>query len=136
MPPAHGRHLPFNSTTSAPSCDINLQTARESASHPPESFLVESDIPYQFRHGRWLHVLDAALSVADDEVDYWSAEIARYRRLLDMQSLSFDTTKLAAARMSALANVSQGKGPSESGPGRVDPKQAFCRDFGVELNTL
>lgn len=75
-------------------------------------------------------------SVADDEVDYWSAEIARYRRLLDMQSLSFDTTKLAAARMSALANVSQGKGPSEPGAGRVDPKQAFCRDFGVELNTL
>ncbi|CAK4008924.1 transcriptional regulatory [Lecanosticta acicola] len=75
-------------------------------------------------------------SVTDEEVEWWSAELSRYRRLLDMQSLAFDTTKLAAARMSALANVNQARAPSDATTGRVDPKQAFCRDFGVELNTL
>lgn len=72
-------------------------------------------------------------SISDDEIEYWSAEISRYRRLLDMQSVSFDTTILASARMSALANVSGGRPQSAS---RMDTKQAFCRDFGVELNTL
>lgn len=75
-------------------------------------------------------------SITDEEVEYWSAEITRYRRLLDMQSLSFDTTKLATARMSALANVNQGSRPAGMSMGRVDPKQAFCSDFGVELNTI
>lgn len=77
-------------------------------------------------------------STTDEEIEYWSSEITRYRRLLEMQSLSFDTTKLAAARMSALANVrSSGRAPGEAGTaGRSDPKQAFCRDFGVEINTL
>ncbi|KXT17020.1 hypothetical protein AC579_4330 [Pseudocercospora musae] len=75
-------------------------------------------------------------SITDEDIDYWSKEITRYRRLLDMQSLSFDTTKLAAARMSALANVSQGGRPQSAEAGSVDPKQAFCRDFAVELNTL
>lgn len=75
-------------------------------------------------------------SVTEEDIDYWSNEVVRYRRLLDLQSLSFDTTKLAAARMSALANVSSGGRSQGSGAGRVDPKQAFCRDFGVELNTL
>ncbi|KAF2765730.1 hypothetical protein EJ03DRAFT_330720 [Teratosphaeria nubilosa] len=74
-------------------------------------------------------------SIRDEGVDYWSAEISRYRRLLEMQSLSFDTTKLAAVRMGVLANVSHGGRPA-SVDGKVDPKQAFCRDFGVELNTL
>lgn len=74
-------------------------------------------------------------SVADEDVDYWSAEISRYRRLLDMQSFSFDTTKLAAARLNLLATVSHVGRPA-SADGRVDPKQAFCRDFSVELNTL
>lgn len=74
-------------------------------------------------------------SITDEDVEYWSAEISRYRRLLDMQSLTFDTAKLAAARMSLLATVSHGGRP-ESASGSVDPKQAFCRDFGVELNTL
>ncbi|KAI5360092.1 hypothetical protein Slin15195_G119540 [Septoria linicola] len=77
-------------------------------------------------------------STTDEEIEYWSSEITRYRRLLEMQSLSFDTTKLAAARMSALANVrSSGRAQGEAGTaGRSDPKQAFCRDFGVEINTL
>lgn len=75
-------------------------------------------------------------SITDEDIEYWSSEITRYRRLLDMQSLSFDTTKLAASRMSALANVSQGGRPPSASAGRVDPKQAFCRDFAVELNTL
>lgn len=75
-------------------------------------------------------------SITDEDIEYWSSEITRYRRLLDMQSMSFDTTKLAAARMSALANVSAGGRPHSAGSGSIDPKQAFCRDFGAELNTL
>ncbi|KAK6396591.1 hypothetical protein LTR65_008489 [Meristemomyces frigidus] len=74
-------------------------------------------------------------SISAEDVDYWSAEITRYRRLLDMQSLTFDTAKYAAARMMLLATVIH-SGRPESAGGSVDPKQAFCRDFGVELNTL
>lgn len=74
-------------------------------------------------------------SVSDDDTDYWTAEINRYRRLLDMQSLAFDTTKLAAARMGLLATVSHDGRPACAGA-KIDPKQAFCRDFGVELNSL
>jgi hypothetical protein len=85
-------------------------------------------------------------SVTENEVEYWTKEIGRYRRLLEMQSLSFDTTKLAVSRMNLLAAVGYGGGPgeerrgsrpgSEGSGGICDPKQAFCRDFGVELNTL
>ncbi|KAH8810654.1 fungal-specific transcription factor domain-containing protein [Xylogone sp. PMI_703] len=46
-------------------------------------------------------------SVDDDEVEYWSREVDQYRRLLEMHSVSFDITKLAAARMSLLASASQ-----------------------------
>ncbi|RFU26998.1 hypothetical protein B7463_g9353, partial [Scytalidium lignicola] len=46
-------------------------------------------------------------SVDDDEVEYWSSEVDRYRQLLEMHSFSFDITKLAAARMSLLASASQ-----------------------------
>ena len=74
-------------------------------------------------------------SFADEDVEYWSAEISKYRRLLDMQSLGFDTTKLAAGRMALLANMSHSEEGESSGD-NVDPKQAFCRDFGVELNGL
>lgn len=74
-------------------------------------------------------------SITDEDINFWSNEISRYRRLLDLQSQSFDTTKLAAARMSALANVGQGRKGEDRGAG-VDPKQAFCSDFGVVLNTL
>lgn len=72
-------------------------------------------------------------SISDSDIDYWSAEISGYRRLLEMQSLSFDTVKLAAARMSILASISRGERP-QSAAEKIDPKQAFCRDFGLELN--
>ncbi|KAH9828402.1 Fungal trans-domain-containing protein [Teratosphaeria destructans] len=74
-------------------------------------------------------------SIRDEDVDDWSAEIDRYRRLLEMQSRSFDATKLAAERMRVLATVRPGGRPATV-DGQVDPKQAFCRDVGVELNTL
>ena len=74
-------------------------------------------------------------SVTEEEVEYWTTEITRYRRLLDMHSLSFDTTKLAAARMEALASV--GRAGRESDPAsRVSAEiqqRAFCRDFGLDL---
>lgn len=47
-------------------------------------------------------------SVDDGEVDYWTAQIAHFRRLLDMHSLGFDTTVLAATRMELLSNVNKG----------------------------
>lgn len=74
-------------------------------------------------------------SITEEDINFWSNEISRYRKLLDLQSQSFDTTKLAAARMSALANVGQGRNSEDDSAG-VDPKQAFCSDFGVALNTL
>ena len=37
-------------------------------------------------------------SIEDEEVEYWTAQIAHFRKLLDMHSLSFDTTHLAAIR--------------------------------------
>jgi hypothetical protein len=52
-------------------------------------------------------------SVSDDEVDYWSHQVQYYRRLLEMQSVSFNTTKLAAWRMGLLASTGQGQGVDE-----------------------
>ena len=75
-------------------------------------------------------------SSSDDDIQFWSSEIARYRRLLDMQSHSFDTTKYAVGRMNTLAHVTSSGQSQTSGDAVVDPKQAFCRDLGVELNTL
>ncbi|EME83990.1 uncharacterized protein MYCFIDRAFT_173052 [Pseudocercospora fijiensis CIRAD86] len=68
-------------------------------------------------------------SITDEDIDYWSKEITRYRRLLDMQSLSFDTTKLAAARISALANVSQGGRPQSAGAGTQHTLKSINRIF-------
>ncbi|EME44715.1 hypothetical protein DOTSEDRAFT_53722 [Dothistroma septosporum NZE10] len=76
-------------------------------------------------------------SVTEEEVEYWTNEITRYRRLLDMHSLSFETTKLASARMNALASVGQAKRdnttPSSSSIATLH--QTFCRDFGLDLTT-
>lgn len=47
-------------------------------------------------------------SVDDDEIEYWSLEVSHYCQLLEMHSVSFDITKLAAARMRLLASASQG----------------------------
>ena len=44
-------------------------------------------------------------SVDDEEVQYWSNEIDHYRQLLEMHSLAFDTTKLAASRMKLLVSA-------------------------------
>lgn len=77
-------------------------------------------------------------SVTDADIEYWEAEITRYRTLLEMQSSGFETTKLAAARMALLAEISSG-GRGEYGGlrmGRGDPRQAFCREFDVQLNTI
>ncbi|PIA93416.1 hypothetical protein CB0940_04969 [Cercospora beticola] len=93
-----------------------------------------SQLNFAMAGGFMFSVLHASSS--DDDIQFWSSEITRYRRLLDMQSHSFDTTKYAVGRMSTLAHVTS-SGPSQtSGDAVVDPKQAFCRDFGVELNTL
>ncbi|KAH8896850.1 hypothetical protein GQ53DRAFT_819106 [Thozetella sp. PMI_491] len=46
-------------------------------------------------------------SVGEDEVDFWTKLIARYRRLLDLHSDGFDTTKLAAARLELLASFTE-----------------------------
>lgn len=54
-------------------------------------------------------------SVSDNEVEYWSHQVQYYRRLLEMQSVSFSTTKLAAWRMSLLASTGQGQGVDELG---------------------
>lgn len=76
-------------------------------------------------------------SVTEEEVEYWTNEITRYRRLLDMHSLSFDTTKLAAARMNALASVGQVRRDDMAAPDNSNTahQQAFCRDFGLDLAT-
>lgn len=42
-------------------------------------------------------------SVDDTDVEFWSTQIEHYRRLLKLQSISFDMTKLASARMDLLA---------------------------------
>ncbi|KAF2087637.1 hypothetical protein K490DRAFT_41715 [Saccharata proteae CBS 121410] len=46
-------------------------------------------------------------STDDAEIDYWTTQIARYKRLLELRSLTFDTTKLAATRMRLLGTMSQ-----------------------------
>ncbi|KAM3420876.1 hypothetical protein BST61_g4113 [Cercospora zeina] len=75
-------------------------------------------------------------SSSDSEKQYWSSEITRYRRLLDMQSHSFDVTKFAVGRMNTLANVTSNARPQTLGDADSDPKRAFCRDFGVELGSI
>lgn len=42
-------------------------------------------------------------SVDDSDVEFWSMQIEHYRGLLRLQSISFDMTKLASARMDLLA---------------------------------
>lgn len=42
-------------------------------------------------------------SVDDGDVEFWSQQIERYRRLLRLQSISFDMTKFAVTRMDLLA---------------------------------
>lgn len=42
-------------------------------------------------------------SVDDTDVEFWSTQIEHYRSLLRLQSISFDMTKLASARMDLLA---------------------------------
>lgn len=46
-------------------------------------------------------------SIEEHEVAFWTTLIARYRRLLDLQSVSFNTTKLAARRLDLLATVTE-----------------------------
>lgn len=74
-------------------------------------------------------------STDDDEIEYWTSQIARYRRLLELQSLSFDTTKLAAVRMGLLASMSgteDGRTARVEAMEKLKPEEAFCRDFGVD----
>ncbi|GME37559.1 hypothetical protein EJ03DRAFT_330720 [Neofusicoccum parvum] len=74
-------------------------------------------------------------STDDDEIEYWTSQIARYRRLLELQSLSFDTTKLAAVRMGLLATMSgteDGRTSRVEAMEKLKPEEAFCRDFGVD----
>jgi hypothetical protein len=54
-------------------------------------------------------------SVDEDEVQYWSHQVQHYQHLLEMQSVSFSTTKLAAWRMGLLASTGQGQGFDELG---------------------
>ncbi|KAF2209038.1 hypothetical protein CERZMDRAFT_47994 [Cercospora zeae-maydis SCOH1-5] len=75
-------------------------------------------------------------SSSDDETQYWSSEITRYRRLLDMQSHSFDVTKFAVGRMNTLADVTSNGRQGDPDNANSDPKQAFCRDLGIEINSL
>lgn len=42
-------------------------------------------------------------SVSEADVEFWSSQIEHYRGLLRLQSISFDVTKLASARMDLLA---------------------------------
>lgn len=42
-------------------------------------------------------------SVDDNDVEFWSQHIEHYRNLLRLQSISFDMTKLASARIDLLA---------------------------------
>ncbi|EXJ91448.1 hypothetical protein A1O1_04560 [Capronia coronata CBS 617.96] len=70
-------------------------------------------------------------STNDTEIEYWTSQIKLYYDLLQSQSVGFDTTKLAAARMSLLSSVSQSAG-DEIFSG-IDSKQAFCGDFRIEL---
>ncbi|KAI1342307.1 fungal-specific transcription factor domain-containing protein [Xylariaceae sp. FL0016] len=49
-------------------------------------------------------------STDDTEIEFWTVQIDRYRRLLDMQSITFDTTKLAVKRLELLSCVTSGPG--------------------------
>jgi hypothetical protein len=118
----------FGGPVRTPHIDINLQKPH------PNTLPAISRVNFAMAGGFMFSMLLS--SIADEDINFWSNEISRYRRLLDMQSQSFDTTKLAAARMSALANVGQGGNSEHVSKGSVDPKQAFCSDFGVALNTL
>lgn len=73
-------------------------------------------------------------SIDDTEVDYWTARIKLYHDLLQNQSVSFITTKLASARMSLLLTANQNA--EDLGEGiftGTASTQAFCGDFRVEL---
>lgn len=44
-------------------------------------------------------------SIDDAEVEFWMTTIDKYKRLLDLQSVTFDTTKLAARRLELLGAI-------------------------------
>ena len=46
-------------------------------------------------------------SAEEAEVEYWTAAIDRYRRLLDLHSLGFEITRLAARRLELLTSVAE-----------------------------
>jgi len=67
-------------------------------------------------------------SIEDDEVEYWSNEVKHYRRLLEMHSFSFDTTKLAATRMELFASANKAFDKHGDGPVVLD-REVFLRDM-------
>ncbi|KAK5268802.1 hypothetical protein LTR96_005586 [Exophiala xenobiotica] len=77
-------------------------------------------------------------SIDDAEVHYWTSQIKLYHDLLQSQSVSFTTTKMAACRMSLLRqNVESTQGVAGSASslfaGSSGSKQAFCGDFRIDV---
>lgn len=54
-------------------------------------------------------------SADDEEIDYWSSRSHHYREMLGTCSRSFETTKVATARMEILAKASLGGGMHQMG---------------------
>lgn len=46
-------------------------------------------------------------STEDADIELWSVKIKEYRRLLQLDDLGFDVTRLAAKRMALLASVNE-----------------------------
>lgn len=67
-------------------------------------------------------------SVDDEDVEYWSKQVENYQRLLECQSIKFDTTKLAASRMRLLATVTNGSDGSNVNTEFWD-REAFFREL-------
>lgn len=67
-------------------------------------------------------------SVDDEEVEYWSTQMKLYQDLLEGQSAHFDTTKLAAARMTLLNGIGRSVEGGESSFSEAGNWRTIFRD--------
>ncbi|RDW91051.1 hypothetical protein BP5796_02216 [Coleophoma crateriformis] len=73
-------------------------------------------------------------SINDEEIEYWTAQIREFRRLLELQSFGFDITRLASTRMELLATVNNQKGTRKATAS--GDSEYFGGDLMVELEMI